>query len=63
MDPKEALRLTNEAIKSGNMTDALTHLFAYYHWRLRGGFAPCNTSDELAATYAIAITDTVSERE
>ncbi len=44
MDPKETLRLAEQAIYDGEYEDATEHLNNYREWRERGGFEPCNVS-------------------
>lgn len=40
MDPKECLRLADQAISDGDIDGATEHLDNYDRWRLRGGFEP-----------------------
>jgi len=69
MDPLQALRDSAEALGVGDFDRALERLFAYYQWRVKGGFEPDNINingkrgDDHAETLANQILDYMPKRE
>ncbi len=45
MDPKETMRLANEAVRRTDWIAAVNHAADYLAWRLRGGVAPSTMAD------------------
>lgn len=54
MDPKECLRLADQATSDGNYHDAREHLENYFRWREGGGFEPTDVASSGKAGDAFA---------
>lgn len=66
MDPVAALRRVMQALLDKNAREACEGLFAYYHWRVKGGFEPRQNlpqnGDTLAETLAARVLDMMEDQ-
>lgn len=67
MDPKECLRLLNQAIENGNILESQIKLGEYWAWRAKNGFEPiavldtAKSGDQFATEARIRIANLLSQ--